>query len=227
VALERKDFDDFNVQEGLHIGIVVKDFRAIISHAETMRTQITAKYSRGNRPMQISYESNGILAEYTLMTRGYSSSVPNESTASTPAKDLPVRPVLRPSNNDRAPSIPATTQSVPAMPPPNAITSIRDAAPEPSVTRPTLRNTPPAPSASINPDSLFIPADDDQQWDEPNYEEEPDIVTWNAPDPSFTDSGRRIRDSEPTSFRSVGGQQSEFREFPPTQRLSQVKGLFD
>ena len=227
MALERKDFDDFNVQEGLHIGIVVKDFRAIISHAETMRTQITAKYSRGNRPMQISYESNGILAEYTLMTRGYSSSVPNESTASTPAKDLPVRPVLRPSNNDRAPSIPATTQSVPAMPPPNAITSIRDAAPEPSVTRPTLRNTPPAPSASINPDSLFIPADDDQQWDEPNYEEEPDIVTWNAPDPSFTDSGRRIRDSEPTSFRSVGGQQPEFREFPPTQRLSQVKGLFD
>ena len=227
MALERKDFDDFNVQEGLHIGIVVKDFRAIISHAETMRTQITAKYSRGNRPMQISYESNGILAEYTLMTRGHSSSVPNESTTSTPARDLSVRPVSRPNSNDRAPSILPTTQSVPAMPPPNATTSIRDAAPEPSVTRPTLRNTPPAPSASINPDSLFIPADDDQQWDEPNYEEEPDIVTWNAPDPSFTDSGRRIRDSEPTSFRSVGGQQPEFREFPPTQRLSQVKGLFD
>jgi cell cycle checkpoint control protein RAD9A len=177
--------------------------------------------------MQISYESNGILAEYTLMTRGHSSSVPNEPTTSTPARDLSVRPVSGPSNNDSAPSVPETAQSVPAMPPPSVTTSLRDAAPEPSVARPTPRSTPLAPSASINPDSLFIPADDDQQWDEPNYEEEPDIVTWNAPDPSFTDSGRRIRDSEPTSFQSVGGQQPEFREFAPTQRLSQVKGLFD
>jgi cell cycle checkpoint control protein RAD9A len=177
--------------------------------------------------MQISYENDGVLAEYTLMTRGHSGNVANGSTASTPARDLSVRPVSRPSNNDRAPSIPATTQSVPTMPPPKVTTSMREASAEQRVTRPALGNSPPAPSASINPDSLFIPADDDQQWDEPNYEEEPDIVTWNAPDPSFTDSGQRIRDSEPTSFRSFGGQQQDFREFAPTQRLSQVKGLFD
>jgi cell cycle checkpoint control protein RAD9A len=192
-----------------------------------MRTHITARYSRGNRPLQVSYESDGILAEYTLMTRGHSSNVPNGSTASTPARDLSVRPVSRPSNDDRAPSVLTTTQSVPAMPPPSVTNSTREVAPEPRLTRPVLRNSLPAPSASVNPDSLFIPADDDQQWDEPNYDEEPDIVTWNAPDPSFTDSGQRIRDSEPTSFRSVGGQQPEVREFAPTQRLSQVKGLFD
>jgi cell cycle checkpoint control protein RAD9A len=177
--------------------------------------------------MQISYESDGILAEYTLMTRGHSSNVPNGPNANTPARDLSARPVSEPTKDDHAPSIPAKTQSVPAMPPPSVTNSMREVAPEPRVTRPGLRNSPPAPSASINPDSLFIPADDDQQWDEPNYEEEPDIVTWNAPDPSFTDSGQRIRDSEPTSFRSVGGQQPEVREFAPTQRLSQVKGLFD
>ena len=75
---------------------------------------------------------------------------------------------------------------------------------------------------------MFIPADDDQQWDEPNYEEEPDIVTWNAPSFSLTGSERRIRDSEPNSFRSgAGRQQPEVREIAPTQRLSQVKGLFD
>ena len=180
--------------------------------------------------MQISYESDGVLAEYTLMTRGHSSNLPNGSSISTPARDLSVRAVSRPGNDDRAPSIPATTQSVasmPPMPPPSVTTSTHEAVPEPRITQVSQRNSTPAPSASINPDSLFIPADDDQQWDEPNYEEEADIVTWNAPDPSFTDSGRRIRDSEPTSFRSPGGQEPEVRQFAPTQRLSQVKGLFD
>lgn len=227
MALERKDFEEFNVQEGLHIGIIVKDFRAIISHAETMRTYITARYSWGSRPMQISYEIDGILAEYTLMTRGHSSYVPPGSKASTPAPDLSVRPVSRATKDDCVPSVSATTQSVPDMPPPSVTNSMREVAPEPRVAGPASRNSPPAPSASINPDSLFIPADDDQQWDEPNYEEEPDIVTWNAPDSSFADSGQRIRDSEPTSFRSFGPQRPEVREFAPTQRLSQVKGLFD
>ena len=177
--------------------------------------------------MQISYESDGVLAEHTLMTRGYSSNMPDGSTASTPARDLSVRPVSRPANDDRATSIHSTTQSVPAMPPPSVTQAMHAEARETGVTRAAPRISPPAPSASVNPDSLFIPADGDQQWDEPNYEEEPDIVTWNAPDPSFTDSGQRIRDSEPTSFQSIGGQQPEVRQFAPTQRLSQVKGLFD
>lgn len=177
--------------------------------------------------MQISYETDGILAQYTLMTRG-SSSVPTGTTVSTPARDLSVRPVSR-SNPKTAPSIPASTQMSESMPPPDAASLRRDPPQDTAVTRPVDRNSPTAPSASINPDSLFIPADDDQQWDEPNYEEEPDIVTWNAPSfPSLTDSDRRIRDSEPTSFRSgTARQEPEVREIAPTQRLSQVKGLFD
>lgn len=178
--------------------------------------------------MQITYESDGVLAEYTLMTRGQSGTAATGTTASTPARDLSVRPVSRPENTERPHSIPKTTQSVPTMPPPTTTTSMREQPPEPRATRPTTRNSPPAPSASINPDSLFIPDDNDQQWDEPNYEEEPDIVTWNAPSLSMTDSERRIRDSEPTSFRSgAGGQEPDVREIAPTQRLSQVKGLFD
>src|ERR1700759_1016339 len=103
VALERKDFDDFNVQEGLHIGTMVKDFRAIVAHAEAMRVQVTARYSRGNRPMQISYESNGLLAEFTLMTRG-STNMPNASKASTPARDLPIRTISQPLDSPTAES---------------------------------------------------------------------------------------------------------------------------
>jgi hypothetical protein len=129
------------------------------------------------------------------------------------------------------------------MPPP-ARTSFRD---RENTTQPLLPKTDSAesaaPSASINPDSLFIPADDDdQQWDEPNFEEEPDIVTWeNTADDamSASNSTRRIRDSEMHSFASMQEQEQRKRsrnsltrsrvpaEIAPTQRLSQFKGIFD
>lgn len=235
VALERKDFNEFNVEEGLHIGIVVKDFRAIISHAETMRANVTARYSRGNRPLQMAYESDGVRAEFTLMTRGHSNAVPTGSTASTPARDLSVQPVGRPAETRGEPSRPAPTQPVRQIPPPTGATTSTRTNREPmEVGDQPRRNSPqppPPPSARINPESLFLPAgDDDRQWDEPNYDNEQDFVTWDTPSnfASMADSGSRIRDLQPTSFQSgrLGAGQGETREFPPTQRLSQVRGLF-
>ncbi|KIX02400.1 uncharacterized protein Z518_08341 [Rhinocladiella mackenziei CBS 650.93] len=246
VALERKDFDDFSVQERLHIGTMVKDFRAIVAHAEAMRVPVTARYSRGNRPMQISYEDNGLLAEFTLMTRG-TTNVLNTSTASTPARDLSMRPGARPPESRASTAEPtsANTRPTPApdtrMPPP-VLTSFRDReGGPPTLAKSNSGDSTAAPSASINPNSLFIPADDDdQQWDEPNFEEEPDIVTWDntADQESVSSSTRRIRDSELHSFAASMQEQnrrantnsagSKFpHEIAPTQRLSQVRGIFD
>lgn len=237
VALERKDFDGFDVQEGLHIGTMVKDFRAIVAHAEAMRVLVTARYSRANRPLQMSYESNGLVAEFTLMTKG-SSNAPITSHASTPARQISMRPASRGPE-----TVPAReTSTVPTgkrpamsteMPPPNVRNSFRDAA-QPSLSKSDSRDSVPAPSASINPDSLFIPADDeDQQWDEPNFGEEADIVTWDntAENVSASNSVRRLRDSESHSFVQRQAQEQSVRSFPheiaPTQRLSQVRGIFD
>ncbi|KEF59798.1 uncharacterized protein A1O9_04646 [Exophiala aquamarina CBS 119918] len=236
VALERKDFDGFDVQEGLHIGTMVKDFRAIVAHAEAMRVQVTARYSRGNRPMQISYESNGLVAEFTLMTRG-TSNVPNTSQASTPAREISMRSASRPPETligtEASTAVKAKRQAKSAEMPPPARTSFHDTA-QPSLTKTGSRDGAPAPSASINPDSLFIPADDDdQQWDEPNFEEEADIVTWDntSEDVSASSSVRRIRDSESHSFAQLRDQAPLVTSFPheiaPTQRLSQVRGIFD
>jgi cell cycle checkpoint control protein RAD9A len=254
VAVERKDFNDFNVQEGLHIGTMVKDFRSIIAHAETMRTPVTARYSRGNRPMQISYGEGGLAAEFTLMTRG-STNVPsnasNASTRTTPARDLSMRPASRNSETPAATSGSLRASSLPAagagsdMPPP-ARTSLRDresAAQSPLAQADPLTSAAAVPSASIDPNSLFIPADeDDRQWDEPNFEQEPDIVTWdNTADnaASTSTSTRRIRDSEIHSFASMQEQEQQQNsrsrvtrsrfpaEIAPTQRLSQFKGIFD
>ncbi|KAJ9607780.1 hypothetical protein H2200_007858 [Cladophialophora chaetospira] len=253
VAVERKDFNDFNVQEGLHIGTMVRDFRSIIAHAETMRTHVTARYSRGNRPMQITYGEGGLTAEFTLMTRG-STNVPSNTSASTtatPARDLSMRSVSRPAETPAPPSgrqaAPQPTTAAQGDMPPPARSSFRDrdgATSQPQLAKPdSTDSAPAAPSASIDPNSLFIPADDDdQQWDEPNFEEEPDIVTWdNTADESMSASNsmRRIRDSELHSFASMQEQEQQQRnrnrltrsrfpaEIAPTQRLSQYKGIFD
>ncbi len=249
VAVERKDFNDFHVQEGLHIGTMVRDFRSIIAHAETMRTQVTARYSRGNRPMQISYGEGGLAAEFTVMTTG-SRNVPSNTSASTtatPARDLSMRPISLPAETQRGaqarPRPP--TDAAGDMPPP-AGTSLRDretTAQARLAKTDSGDSTAVAPSASIDPNSLFIPADhDDQQWDEPNFEEEPDIVTWdNTADDSMSASNsmRRIRDSEMHSFASMQEQEQQQSsrsrltrsrfpaEIAPTQRLSQYKGIFD
>ena len=253
VAVERKDFNDFDVQEGLHIGTMVKDFRSIIAHAETVRTQVTARYSRGNRPMQISYGEGGLTAEFTLMTRG-STNVPstasNASIAVTPVRDLSMRPASRPPETQATISGSGGIQTRPStglsrtMPPPTR-TAFRDQESTAQQSLPKADSTESAaPSASINPDSLFIPADDDdQQWDAPDFGEEPDIVTWeNTADDalSASNSTRRIRDSAMHSFASMQEQEQRQRssrnsltrsrfpaEIAPTQRLSQYKGIFD
>lgn len=233
VALKKKDFDDCKLEEDLHIGITVNDFRAVIAHAETLNVNVTARYSRGSRPMQISYNAGGILARFTLMTKG-TSKVPTGSTTgvttNTPARGLSVRPNTQAPDTSRAASLAPTMQSA-APTQAKALPDREQSRSEQLSRRPSARQeSPPAPSARINEESLFIPADDDQQWDAPNFDEEPEYVTWddgsNFPDASA--AMRRVRDSEQTSFTGGRDEQPEsVSEIAPTQRLSQVKGLFD
>jgi cell cycle checkpoint control protein RAD9A len=75
-------------------------------------------------------------------------------------------------------------------------------------------------------DSLFVPADDDRQWDEMNEEEEEpqDILGWDAsgrPDASEA----TLRDEEPDFSRAgtkINQEPKDEMGIPPTQRISQV-----
>jgi cell cycle checkpoint control protein RAD9A len=254
VAIERKDFNDFNVQEGLHVGIVVRDFRAIVSHAGGLGASVTARYSRGNRPMQIAYEESGMHCEFTLMTRGPPASIPSatDTRTSTPARDLSVRPAPRPQHRNMSARPmdrdPTPTLSATIMPPPAATMSFKSTMvpthpTQPMTTTTTLnprqasRNgSPPAPSASLDQHSLFFPAAEDEHfWDENDNDtaEQEDFVTWDASGRGsmVSEAGRRIRDRDP-AVRVRGLQATrrdvvDVQEIAPTQRLSQLKGLFD
>jgi hypothetical protein len=96
--------------------------------------------------------------------------------------------------------------------------------------------SPPAPSASLDQHSLFFPAGEDEHfWDEHDHDtaEPEDFVTWDASGHGLvlSEAGRRIRDSEPaTSFPGAGlsrANNPDLQGIAPTQRLSQLKGLFD
>jgi cell cycle checkpoint control protein RAD9A len=176
VTLDSKDFDEYMVKDGLHVAISAKDFKAVVIHADSLKTPITARYTRPCRPMQLAYKAEGIGAEFTLMTRGEVDDNDDNQPASSsrPASQLSARPAAQ--------RVPASGR--PSMPPP----------PTPSARSSASRPLPPPPSrseiistdasrsafADLN-DSLFVPADDDRQWDEQDYEEEQeDILTWNS-----------------------------------------------
>jgi cell cycle checkpoint control protein RAD9A len=227
VAVNISDFEDFSVQSGLHIIISVRDFKAIVIHADTLKATLKAYYSQPTRPLQLSYGCDGMVCEFTLMTSGGYTAAPS-TPAITPA---PTHPSRQPSHTPSA-TIERTGENSmrSSMAPPVEPASRRDRSGR-------LRNPGSRPASSVAPsqaveqdsDSLFIPhgegqGQDDEElaWEPMDYDKE-ETLGWDASAdhdasvfPTFRDSGSRpataaVDDSE---------------VFEPTQRLSQVKGLW-
>ncbi|KAL2363380.1 hypothetical protein RJZ56_003679 [Blastomyces dermatitidis] len=224
VAIDIKDFDHFTVEDKLHVAINVKDFKAIVVHAHSLSARVVARYTRPCRPMQVSYEVGGMTCEFTLMTRG-------ESGETSPGsgnrnRELSARPYPR--------STTAHSREPTAIPPPEIPESVPRAHPLQPPSQAAAREEtqtsvlPHPPHASVPFESLFVPVDDDQQWDEPKYgDEEEDTLGWDThmdQDALQASIGGRIQDITPTgaSMRQRSAQDQESSvAIPPTQRISQ------
>lgn len=190
IAVEMDEFDDIDVPEKLHIIISVRDFRAILQHANWTSTELNAAYSRPGRPMKISYSGDGISCEFILMT------VDEKSTTSAQKKGKPqaaartARPALdaassgrsasEADNRARQPSPSQQPQRPPSqMPPPSRPTVPRSS--QFDIRAPTKQ-----PPSTLKSDSLFLPQpDDDEQWapvnpDEDDEEGESARLEWDA-----------------------------------------------
>ncbi|KAJ5242867.1 Rad9/DDC1 [Penicillium citrinum] len=229
VACDKKDFEEFIVEENMHIAINLKDFKAVVAHAETVNATVTARYTSPCKPMQLAYDFEGIHAEFTVMTRGEADVGETSSSGRAVIPQFSQRqaPTPAPISISRN-ETPQMARSMEMPPPPVRSRSIRplngSSTQENLTPRPTMDK--PSASASMDFDSLFVPADDDRQWDEMNDEdgEEPqDILGWDA-------SGKEtyepvLRDIEPDFSRPnaprKGGDNDEIG-LPPTQRMSQV-----
>ncbi|KAE8151282.1 Rad9-domain-containing protein [Aspergillus avenaceus] len=224
VAIDKRDFEYFLVEDSLHVAIALKDFKAVIAHAESANTMITARYTRPNRPMQLAYDFGGIKTEFTLMTRGASD---DEVPQSSRAPELSARQTPAPVTVRQA----STSNSRNMPPPPPRARSIRPLTGTPSASARGTETEPSAetqrPPASIDFDSLFVPADDDRQWDVPNEDEETeDRLGWDATGDheTFNASLGRLRDTE-SSMPPQDTSHEDDMGIPPTQRISQVSQL--
>ena len=214
IAVNTSDFEEFNVQPGLHIIISVKDFKAIVVHADTLKTSLKAFYSYPTRPLQFSYGGNGLLCEFTLMTSG---DYNGPAATPTPAPQIPSRLASRAQS--------ASTENR-SMPPPIVPASRR------STRRPQSSKNPSSPKPQPDPESLFVNQDeeDDARWEPLNVDNEEEMLGWDASAdrdagnfPTFRDSGSFSRQDTTTSTTS-GTDSSE--SIAPSQRVSQVKGLW-
>lgn len=159
----------------MHVVISVKDFKAIVTHAETLRGSLSAQFSRPSRPLQFSYDSHGIHCEFTLMTTGDHRGAPPASQA----RAVTSRAASKQPSSAAPPSASTRTTN---MPPPT-----RPPPPSSQLQRRPLGALNGGASASApaetDPDSLFVPLgiDDERRWDPPDYENEAeDMLGWDA-----------------------------------------------
>ena len=178
ITIDNLDFEECKIEEQLHIGISVKDFKAIVTHAETLKTSVTALYSFPTRPMQLSYQEHGMQCEFTLMTIGDYRGVSVTPAPAAVRQTSPAPAERAPSHQSAAQT--AVQPKTTTMPPPSQPLS-RSFTKEPQSQR-NQRPSPPPPKASLDPESLFLPVDEDEDriWGEKNYDDEQDTLGWDA-----------------------------------------------
>lgn len=127
---------------------------------------ITANYSTPAKPMQLAYNGDGIKCEYLLMTvgeRGATSQKAKKARANTKGPAVPQLEAAASRANSHAQTPVPQAAPVNSEPRRNHIPSLR-----PTLERPSQR----PPPATFESESLFVPQDNDEQWEPVNVGEE-------------------------------------------------------
>lgn len=178
ISLETSDFDLFTVEDDHCVGITIKDFRSIITHADTLRATVTAMYSDQGLPMQFSYSSEGVRCEVTVQTlpsgRGSSASV-SRAVTREPQQRTATRTTPVTGNQSNGVSHNASK----GRPRTSQLGQLGRRHPS--------QQAPAQTTADPDPESLFVPLDteDDALWqpvEEREAETERDVLGWDASD---------------------------------------------
>ncbi|TGO27725.1 hypothetical protein BPAE_0037g00070 [Botrytis paeoniae] len=231
IAVETLEFVEFTVEEQLHIVISVKDFKSIIAHAGITNTNIRALYSNPSSPMQLTYSEGGMQCEFILMTTGEARAA-SATPATNGSRAVSKKPAIR-QPLEAASSLKRTRSgsemAAPVRPNPILV--------QENTRRKVSRPLPPPPQPSIQSQALFMPAnDDDRRWDPVDYEDEDnEMLLWDVTvDESLAgDPSRRLQETQNKSNPEDSIPPNEkymtvpTQRVAPTQRLSQLRGLFD
>ncbi|KAJ8112134.1 hypothetical protein ONZ43_g5464 [Nemania bipapillata] len=182
------------------------------------------------RPMQLRYDGDGIKCEYLLMTVG-ERGAPMQKTkkARVNAKGA-TAPQLEETSTRANSHVPTPAGSKAPM-----ISQSR-LNPMPSLRPPIERPSQRPPPATLESESLFVPQDNDEQWEpvnvDENDEEDDGRLGWDTSRdmaPPAMNMRALMANQQSAPLPSVDRESSpEFSQLEPTQRLSQVRkfGLF-
>ena len=165
------------MDEKLHITINLKDFKAIVIHGDTIGASVSSLYSYPRQPLLFTYDGEGILAEFTLMTIS-----DHRGASATPAT---VSRAVSPRRRSRSP-ISALQYEDPMPPPPTPGglramgTSTSTSFDQQTVSQREQRPSPPPPKPTLDEESLFLPQEDeDRRWDpQESGDESEDMLGW-------------------------------------------------
>ena len=198
--------------------------------------------------MKVSYDGDGIICDFILMTVGEKGTITQKKGKGRAAAAKHVRPALEAASS-RSASVVANDNPQPPEPARNQ--KAKASIPRPSVPRPSqfeIRPLPNQPPSTLRSESMFLPQDDDHQWEPVNADDDEDEgenarLEWDASNdpvfPSLFDFSARGTNNEPqnpSTMRisnhygaSAEVQNESLDRLPsglePTQRLSQVGDL--
>jgi cell cycle checkpoint control protein RAD9A len=166
VVLNTADFESLKVEEKLHIVISVKDFRAIVMHAESIDVSLQAYYSAPGRPLQFTYNKHSMECQFTLMTAGEyrgptaeaierMNAGPQQTSNAEPTKKQPTRVM---------------------PPPPRPFEGRRNARTLGKRTEERAKSTV---TTESDDQPLFVPQDD-REWDPAPYDNGDEVLGWDA-----------------------------------------------
>jgi cell cycle checkpoint control protein RAD9A len=158
--------------------ISVKDFKAIVTHADSIDAVLNACYTKPGRPLQFGYDQPGLSCRFTLMTAGDPRSHAATDTGTSATAKKPATEQSKASNADQQ------RQSRIMLPP------LR---PEGRRNTQTLgRRKPDDNTNVVNPsskesESLFVPQEDeDRTWDPTNYDDGEEMLAWDSREPDVS-----------------------------------------
>ncbi|KAK3322242.1 Rad9-domain-containing protein [Apodospora peruviana] len=179
IAVEMDEFDDVQVQGKLHIIISVKDFRAILQHAQLTSGDLNTTYSDPGRPMKLSYSGDGIICEFILMTVGEKDANtqkhknPRANTAAAAAANSGRNPQTGlDSGSHRGSSVLANNDNQQSQRQQQQQKTPTRGPLAPRQPQFEIRPPPMPPPATARSDSLFVGQDDDQLWEPVNPDED-------------------------------------------------------
>jgi cell cycle checkpoint control protein RAD9A len=167
-----EEFGDIAIDEKRHIIISVKDFRAVLQHAQITSGELSACYSKPGRPMKLFYSGDGLLCEFVLMTVGEKDAAAQNNKKGKVSAAKEPRPALEAASH-RASSVATSAAEPPKRPPQTPTQQV----PPPRLRQSLFEMRPPPlpPPSTLRSESLFVlQADDDQQWEPVNQDEEDD-----------------------------------------------------